>query len=535
MTVAHATQRIRRDLSTLSDQEIRQILDFALAAGVKLFDRQLAMRNPDDGFDLAYEIHQQEKRLLVLLQALKQNNLAPVDNSGSQILAEAGIDFDIGSAEYRIFLRQRLAMEIQRTQIETRRLQGDYSDILPMQGPPQDPTGPFPTGPVLGPSAAPSPIQGRTLGLLEAFKEFKTEWLRANRRLKTLDQYKQSLMLFIDAFGELRCCDLTLDHGVDFKKILLQVPADYRQAKKLKSLRIREIVKQRLIEEGRPPLSLKTINRHLGALCTFGKWMMKDRYIVLQANPFGGLFLPNPSDPRAEREMHSREDLLKLFLSPVWTGCNSKGRRSEPGPFIFKDAKFFVPLLGLYCGLRLEEACQLSRADVRLEAGIWIIDVLPDRTDKKKPNRKLGKRLKSKSAARKIPVHPILVETGFIEFVCKGSSQNLFDDLSRANKYGSAGGSFTQWFGRYRRAIGCRERFKDFHSLRHNFVTAAMNAGVHPAIVEALDGHKQVGQTRGRYHKGYTLEILNEAVCKVHFEIETELLAAIANRNDEVI
>jgi len=200
---------------------------------------------------------------------------------------------------------------------------------------------------------------------------------------------------------------------------------------------------------------------------------------------------------------------------------------------MIKDAKFFVPLLGLYCGLRLEEACQLLRSDVRQEAGIWIMDIAPDRADQKKSDRRLGKRVKSKSSARMVPVHPILIELGLVEFVHAGSSRALFDDLSRANKYGAASGGFTQFFGRYRRDVGCQERFKDFHSLRHNFIDCAMNAGVDPSVVEALDGHLPAGQTKRRYHKGYKIKILYRAVCKVRFGIETELKAAVAFRCSE--
>jgi integrase len=487
------------------------------------------MRDPTDGFDLTREVERQEARLAMLREALRRNNLAPADSSASQLLADAGVDFDLASIEYRMFLRRRLVMEIRRTEIEKQHLLGDYSDVLPVPS-----AVPAQFGPTVAPPAASGPVQGRVQGLLEAFEQFKTEWLRAKRRPKTLDQYKQSLMIFVELFGDLRCCDLTADQGVAFKEKLLQIPVNYRLAKKLRSLSISEIVGMRLVEKGRQALALKTVNRHLGALCTFGKWLGKNRYLAPQGNPFGGLFLPAASDPREERQTHSLEDLRKLLLSPVWSGCQSRGRRSVQGPHVIKDAKFFVPLLGLFGGLRLEEACQLLRDDVRQESGIWIFDIYPDRSEAKKVARRLGKRVKTKSSARKIPVHPFLVELGFIDFVRKGSSKVLFEDLSRNNKYGAASAGFTQWFGRYRRKIGCRERFKDFHSLRHNFVTCGMNAGVEPSVVEALDGHLPTGQTRGRYHKGFTIEILYQAVCKIRYGIEEELKAAVERQDDDL-
>jgi integrase len=527
MTVAAAYSQISRNLPDLSDGEICRILDEALVAGVKLFDRQIAMHDPNTGFDLAREIERQTARLAALREALRHNNLAPVDSSGSQLLADAGVEFDIASVDYRMFLRRRLAMEVRRAEIEGRRLEGDYSDALPVLSVGQAQSGPTESAPM-----ATGPAQGREEGLLKAFENFKSENLRAKRRLKTMDQYMQSLMLFVELFGDLRCCDLTANHGVEFKEKLLQIPVDYRRNKKLKSLSIVDLVGRRLVEKGHQALALKTVNRHIGALCTFGKWLGKNRYLVPQGNPFGGLFLPTASDPREERQVHCREDLLKLFLSPVWTGCASRSRRALPGPYLFKDAKFFVPLLGLYNGLRLEEACQLMREDVRHEAGIWVIFVRPDRTDEKPAGSRLGKRVKTRSSARIVPLHPFLIEMGFVEFVRGGSSKALFEELSRDNKYGAASAGFTQWFGRFRRAVGCGERFKDFHSLRHNYIDCAINSGIDPSIVEELDGHRPAGQTRGRYHKGYKIEVLYQAVCKIRFGIEAELKAAVERLAD---
>jgi integrase len=527
MLVAGAVQEIRRNLAELSDADCRRILDAALTRGVALFERNLACSDPASDFNIDREIARQEGRLATLRAALRTNALSAVDASATELLADEGVEFDPASPEYRMFLRQRLAMEIKRTEIEKRRLEGDYSDVLPEVQP-----APVPAlnsaGPSMGPPTTAGTTQGRTEGLREAFTTFRGEWSRANRREKTLDQYRQSLEIFVSLFGNLRCCDLNFDHGVGLKEKLFEIPADYRSHRKLRALPIPEIVERRLVTKGQLGLSIKTLNRHLGALCTFGKWLAKNRYLSIAANPFAGLFLPMDSDPREERDKHDLSDLRRMFLSPVWVGCQSRGRRAQPGPYIFKDAKFFVPLLGLYGGLRLEEACQLLRTDIKCNDGIWYVDVRAEKAPRRSDRRNGRKQLKNKNSARLVPIHPILLDLGFIEHVQSGSALVVFPELSRANKYQRAGAGFTQWFGRYRRDVGCRERFKDFHSLRHTFISAAMDEGVDRFIVEALDGHSPTGETRKRYHKGYPLRVLYEAVCNVGFGIEDDLKSAAA-------
>jgi hypothetical protein len=63
--------------------------------------------------------------------------------------------------------------------------------------------------------------------------------------------------------------------------------------------------------------------------------------------------------------MWQRGDLVRLFKTPVWTGCKSAHRRSVAGPEIIRDEKFWLPLIAVFSGARQEEICQLHVTDVR--------------------------------------------------------------------------------------------------------------------------------------------------------------------------
>jgi len=48
-----------------------------------------------------------------------------------------------------------------------------------------------------------------------------------------------------------------------------------------------------------------------------------------------------------------------------------------------KAANFWVPLLGLYTGARMEELCQLLIEDVVQRDGVWCIDIREDNAKRK--------------------------------------------------------------------------------------------------------------------------------------------------------
>ena len=74
-----------------------------------------------------------------------------------------------------------------------------------------------------------------------------------------------------------------------------------------------------------------------------------------------------------------------------------------------KAANFWIPLLGLYTGARLEELCQLLVEDVVKRDGIWCLDMRDDNAERK--SVKTGER-------RIVPLHPFIVdELRFPEFV----------------------------------------------------------------------------------------------------------------------
>ena len=79
---------------------------------------------------------------------------------------------------------------------------------------------------------------------------------------------------------------------------------------------------------------------------------------------------------------------------------------------------------GLYTGAHLNELCQLYVNNIKEIDKIWCIDINRNTNDKK---------LKNASSERVIPIHPKLIELGFLNFLKeqkKKNSQRLFSHLT---------------------------------------------------------------------------------------------------------
>lgn len=83
-------------------------------------------------------------------------------------------------------------------------------------------------------------------------------------------------------------------------------------------------------------------------------------------NPAKALRLPDPVAKRDKRLPFSKTQLRQIFDAPLYRGCVDGLRGyNRVGPERPRNARFWVPLIGLFSGARLGEICQLDVADVR--------------------------------------------------------------------------------------------------------------------------------------------------------------------------
>lgn len=166
-----------------------------------------------------------------------------------------------------------------------------------------------------------------------------------------------------------------------------------------------------------------------------------------------------------------------------------------------RGARRWAPWLMAYTGARLEEVCQARVQDIRQEGEVWYLDINAD-----------AGALKNAGSARKVPLHPVLMADGFLDYVRSLPARGpLFPDL-KPDCFGRRGGTATKILGRALRKLGITDPRKVAgHSWRHRFKDLCRAAGIEKAIHDALTGHASRDVGDG-YGLGYPLPVLAAAI-----------------------
>lgn len=314
-----------------------------------------------------------------------------------------------------------------------------------------------------------------------------------------------------------------------FLNTLRRCPTSYGKSPRDKDRSLADIIAE-ANETGADRLKDKTVKRHLSTLSRFF-WFAFDQGYISEAQwktLVAHHAFRDEEGAREQREAWRSEELVKLFGSPVWTGCN-RYFRTQAGPCIIPDAKFWLPLLALYHGARLEEFADLYGRDFGCDDGTWFINIRESeerRRKKRMPDgRKVeGRRLKNDNAQRVVPLHPELVRLGFPEYVeakAPAPDMPLFPDIAPQGKDGKRGPRITRWFSEYRKAIGTFRSGVGMHAFRHTANTRlrdAMRNRQDERIINYMLGHSAGGgEGELRYDKGPGLKAAVETLALLRY------------------
>ncbi len=275
---------------------------------------------------------------------------------------------------------------------------------------------------------------------------------------KTRAQSRQRLGVMLDALGR--------DRGIgtitkaDCRKlrdeVLLRLPANY--TKRFRGMTAREAA-DACARTGGSLLSSKTQSLMVDQLKTFFEWALDEDLVT--ANPARAIEIAVHSDT-IERRPFTASQLVTIFNAPLYTGCVDDARNYfRPGLNRPRRHRFWIPLVALFSGMRLNEICQLQKADVVMKGDAYFFDLTRYPSTKRK--------LKTKQSARLVPIHSELIKMGLID----GISDTLVDDwlFPDLDHKGHEGGSdaISSWFGRFLTKVGLEAEGLVFHSFRHTF------------------------------------------------------------------
>lgn len=347
-----------------------------------------------------------------------------------------------------------------------------------------------------------TPIPTSSKAFSEVAKAYAEDMKNAIEPL-TLNRKKIAYRWFTEKFGDLPIQKINKqEHANAFKALLVKLPSHASKRHKGQKTTALEAV------QTSETLSYSSQRIYLGALRSLFAWAIDNGYYEGQ-NPFTKIAPPSLKKLKRtddEAGPYSSKALQAIFSSPIYTG--HAGQRTKAGKKLTKDSLYWIPLIALFTGARREEICQLHTKDVREEAGIWVIDINLQDSDK---------HLKNQQSARVVPIHSQLIALGLVDYVkSQKTSKRLFPDLEFSTSKQRYGDSFGRRYARALEQMKIREKGKNFHSFRHTMVDALRAAQVAEGMMMALVGHKDTRQT-ANYGKGYPIKILREAIDKVAY------------------
>jgi integrase len=318
--------------------------------------------------------------------------------------------------------------------------------------------------------------------------------------------YRRCAGWLIGVCGNLPIDQYTREHLLTFREALEKSPSQASR-KRRGPLKSQKNSKQ-------PPRSTKSVINTLSAVNTIFKYALSRD--LIQSIPTQNLFPKNKGEP-IKRLSFDADDLNAMFHAPLYTGCEDDGHGyAKPGPAHPKGCRFWVPLIALYSGMRLNEICQLLTEDIETHEDIACFMI---RREDAQGRLVPEKRLKTKNARRTVPVHPELLELGFMGYLAEQRTARcirLFHEIPMTS-VGTYSDSFQKWFRRFQATVGINEHRKTFHSFRHTFRDALRAADVPLEKVNALCGWAESAGLAAHYGNGYPVSSLHEAISRVAY------------------
>ncbi|MGR5175956.1 site-specific integrase [Vibrio mediterranei] len=320
------------------------------------------------------------------------------------------------------------------------------------------------------------------LTCLKKYRDSKKDLV--SEKSLTMAYAKCSIVLSLLGIEDIR--DIRRLQAEDARKLLSLYPVNAKKQKQLTGLSGLQVIEANK-KYNLPTLSSESVKDYIQKCSSFFEWCLQME--LTDINPFKGMRFKKTRKDNEAKNAYSQTDLQKLFSTEIHT----QNRYKHPH-------YYWLPLLGLFTGARLNELCQLYTQDIFKKEGVWVIRI-DDKFE--------GQHLKNNNSRRLVPIHNQLLELGFIEYIESVRHERIFPALKQERDgFGTAA---SKWFGRLKSKLGFG-RGHDFHSFRHTVATQLKNADISVVIAGELLGHMQNNITYDRYGKSFDINTLKRAV-----------------------
>lgn len=204
---------------------------------------------------------------------------------------------------------------------------------------------------------------------------------------------------------------------------------------------------------------------------------------LIPTNPADGVKVYVPKKVKLRErafKIEEAEAILAATLKPT-------RNRLAPGHAL---ARRWLPWLQAYSGARVNELSQLRAEDIHEVEGVWAIRITPE-----------AGTVKTKTA-RLVPLHPHLIEQGFLAVVKAKGAGPLFYDPAKTRvqaegnrHFKKVGEKLAQWV---RDEVGISDPdLQPNHAWRHLFKFLSYDVGMEERMADAIQGHAPTTTARG--------------------------------------
>ena len=308
-----------------------------------------------------------------------------------------------------------------------------------------------------------------------SWEQLFNKWRLATvRKPKTADEFHRILKTFESFVGGLTPVGVTKRHVIDFR--------------------------DQLLSENQ---SSKTVDKKISILRTIFRVAVHDE--MLPTDPTAGVLVAMPKVGKKPRTGFTTDELHTIFGAQLFQAGAVANRKFGP-------AEYWLPLIGLYTGARIEEIAQLRVNEIQHHPRLGYFFRITDEGE--------GSEVKNESSRRRVPVHQNLLDAGLLAYAKSLADQAgyLFPTLT-TDKYQRRSSNYGKEFGKLLRGeLKILDRRKVFHSFRHLFKHRSRELGISEDVHDALTGHKSASEARAYGNDQYPLEPLFVAMAKFSFD-----------------
>lgn len=210
---------------------------------------------------------------------------------------------------------------------------------------------------------------------------------------------------------------ITLEQAEEFQTLLKSIPR-VRTTKLRRNLDFYQLLALKETDTA----SDNTQGQHIGKISGLWRWLADSQILIIE-NPFFKLADKKVMHREAavrRKQAFDSTDLKKIFSHQIFT----EGAYKE-------DWEYWLPLLLLLSGCRVNEIIQLEKKDIFQVDGIWCLSIndVVTREESEIIWDGTKKRVKNSNSRREIPIHSHLIELGFLDFTDKKRSGRIFPDI----------------------------------------------------------------------------------------------------------